>query len=336
MTHRALRNGGATIERLAGSAVLTENREDYLIRVATLYYEQDYNQEQIANMLSTSRSNISRLLKEAKQKGLVEIRIRKPVNTVPALERQFRERFGLARVMIVESRGRPYDDSLAAAGALAARYVEETLRPGDTLAISWGTGVAAAVAALSEHRALGVEVVQMIGSVGTVDSAIDGHELARRLAIKLGGRYYYLHAPLIVDSSAARDIFLEQPTIADTLRRARAAQMALVGIGTTEPGASSFLRAGHLTEAQLSELRAQGAVGETVGAHFDLSGGAQFAINQRVVALDLPSVKEVPHVVAVACGLAKRCSILGALRGGYLTALATDDMTAEAVLEAAS
>lgn len=29
----------------------SETREDYLIRVASLYYEQDYNQEQIAKML---------------------------------------------------------------------------------------------------------------------------------------------------------------------------------------------------------------------------------------------------------------------------------------------
>lgn len=85
---------------------MLESREDYLIRVASLYYEQDYNQEQIAKLLATSRSNVSRLLKEAKQKGLVEIRVRKPITTVPPLEKHFRERFGLERVMIVESRGR--------------------------------------------------------------------------------------------------------------------------------------------------------------------------------------------------------------------------------------
>ncbi|MCS6871952.1 MAG: sugar-binding transcriptional regulator [Anaerolineae bacterium] len=314
---------------------MLESREDYLVRVASLYYEQDYNQEQIAKLLATSRSNVSRLLKEAKQKGLVEIRVRKPISTVPPLEKHFRERFGLERVMIVESRGRPYAETLSAAGQLAARYLEERLRRGETLAISWGTGVSAAVSALSERQALQVEVVQMIGSVGTVESEIDGHELARKLATKLGGRFFYLHAPLIVDSQAARDLFLEQPTISETLNRARRASIALLGIGTTEPGMSSFLRAGHLTEAELRELRAQGAVGETAGRHFDINGNCErFDINQRVIALDLADVKAIPSVIAVACGLPKRYSILGALRGGYIKALATDDVTALAVLEA--
>jgi DNA-binding transcriptional regulator LsrR (DeoR family) len=313
-----------------------ENREEYLIRVASLYYEQDLNQQQIAKLLNTSRSNVSRLLKEAKRRGIVEIKIRKPISTVPTLERQFRVRFGLERVMIVENRGQSYADNLAAAGQLAARYLEEILKPGDTLAISWGTGVGAAVTAMSDAPDLQVEVVQMIGSVGTVESAIDGHELARQLAMKLGGRYYYLHAPLFVDSAAAHKVFLEQPTIAETLARARRADVALVGIGTTEPGMSSFIRAGHLNEAQVAALRAAGAVGETVGRHLDINGNAdRFDINKRVVALDLADVKSIPHVIAVACGLPKRYSILGVLRGGYLKALATDEVTAQAVLEAA-
>jgi DNA-binding transcriptional regulator LsrR (DeoR family) len=41
-------------------------------------------------------------------------------------------------------------------------------------------------------------------------------------------------------------------------------------------------------------------------------------------------------VVAVACGYLKRRSILGAIRGGYVKALATDSLTAQAVLDEAN
>jgi deoxyribonucleoside regulator len=313
----------------------SEAREDLLVRIASLYYEHDYSQQQIADLLQISRSNISRLLKEARQKGLVEIRIHKRIATVPSLEREFIARFGLQRCMVVDSKGFTYPESLAAAGQLAAGYLEGILRVHDILAIAWGTGVSAAVEALSLRLPLDVEVVQMIGSVGTVASPIDGPELARQLANKLGGQYYYLHAPLFVDSQTTRDMFLSQPTISDTLNRACKATVALVGIGTTEEGASSFLRARHLTEAQLSELRAQGAVGETCGQHFDIEGRTDFDLNNRVVALRLADLKHISHVIAVACGLHKRQSILGALRGKYVNVLATDNTTAEAVLREA-
>jgi DNA-binding transcriptional regulator LsrR (DeoR family) len=77
-------------------------------------------------------------------------------------------------------------------------------------------------------------------------------------------------------------------------------------------------------------------VGETCGQHFDIHGGSEFDINRRVISVSLDDVKHIPHVIAVACGLKKTRSILGALRGGYVKALATDETTAAAVLEAAN
>lgn len=310
-----------------------ENRDDLLTRVASLYYEYDYSQQQIAEILKISRSNISRLLKEAKIKGLVEIRIHKRIPTAPVLEAEFCQRFGLQQAMIVDQRHSDYGERLSSAGQLAAWYLEEILRPNTVLGIAWGTGVASAVNALAMHPVLHIEVVQIIGSVGSVDPAIDGPELARVLANKLGGQHHYLPSPLFVDSQSTHDTFLEQPAIKNTFDHARQAKVALVGIGTTEPKASSFLRAGHLTERQLQELRAQGAVGETSGFHFDINGQADFDINQRVIALNLSDLKRIPQVIAVACGLPKARAILGVLRGGYIKALATDSVTAAAVLE---
>jgi DNA-binding transcriptional regulator LsrR (DeoR family) len=51
--------------------------------------------------------------------------------------------------------------------------------------------------------------------------------------------------------------------------------------------------------------------------------------------ITLEELRQVPRVVAVARGLPKAESLLGALRGRTLTVLATDDMTARAVLELA-
>lgn len=311
----------------------SDNREDLLTRVASLYYEYDYSQQQIGEMLKISRSNISRLLKEAKQKGLVEIRIHKRIATAPQIERELRDRFNLHQAMVADLDNASYAERLAAAGQLAAWYLEEILRPNTVLAIAWGTGVSAAVDAFAIHPVMHIEVAQMLGSVGNMVSDIDGPDLARRLAIKLGGQYYYLHAPLFVDSQATRDTFLEQPTIRQTLNHARKAEIAIVGVGTVDLDASSFLRAGHTTKEQLIELEAQGVVGETCGQYFDINGKDVFDINRRVIALSLAEVKQIPHVIAVACGLPKTRAILGALRGGNVKALATDLITADAVLK---
>ncbi|MCU0493379.1 MAG: sugar-binding transcriptional regulator [Chloroflexaceae bacterium] len=309
------------------------NRDDLLVLVASLYYEQDRNQQEIAEQLQISRSNISRLLREAKEKGFVEVKIRKPYHRDEALEASLMQRFGLVQALVLDSARDNASNPLPAVGRLAAHFIEEKLRPNDVLAISWGTGVHSAAVAIPTRPDLHVDVVQMIGSVGAPNPEIDGPELARRLAEALGGRYFYLHAPILVDNPTVRDLLLAEAAIQETLDRARRAAVALLGIGTTEPGANSFVRAGHLTELQLGGLRAQGAVGETCGLHFDINGNmSDLLVNRRVVGLELAALRRIPTVVAVACGLPKARSILGALRGRYLNVLATDDETARAVL----
>lgn len=310
-----------------------ERRSDLLVRVASMYYERDYSQQKIADILNKSRSNISRLLKEAKEKGLVEIRVRKQFPTVPELENALVEAFGITDALVLECNSADYPARLERIGQLAAAHLLRVIEDGDTLAIAWGTGVASAVSAFPIVETIKADVVQMLGTVGRVDSVIDGPELARQLGKRLGGTHYYLHAPLFVDSPSTRAIFLQQATISETLERARQANVALVGIGTTVPGKSSFLRAGHLTEDELELLRDEGVVGESAGQHFDINGkAAGLAINQRVISLPADDIQNIPCKVAVACGLHKTRSIVGALRGGYVDVLATDDITARAVL----
>jgi len=154
------------------------------------------------------------------------------------------------------------------------------------------------------------------------------------LARKLGGRHYYLHAPVLVEKAPLRDMLYEEPVVREGLQRAGAVALAITGIGTLETEASSFLRAGHLTEQDLVALRKTGLVGETCGRFFDLEGRCDgYAINQRVVGIELNQLRMVPRVVAVALGLPKALSILAALHGRYLNVLATDDITARAVLD---
>ena len=308
-------------------------RDDLLAVVASLYYEQDCNQQEIAERLQISRSNISRMLQEAKAKGIVEVRVHKPIYRAEAIEAQLMQRFKLRQALVLDSMGRRDDENLREVGRLAARYLQDTLPTNDSMAISWGTGVHSVVAALPPLPDRHVDVVQMIGSVGAANPQIDGTELARRLADLLGGQYFYLHAPILVDNPTVRDLLLAEPSIQETLNRVRKVSLALVGIGTTEPGANSFVRAGHLSEQQLAGLRAQGAVGETCGQHFDIDGSpAGLPINRRVIGIELEAVKRIPQVFAVACGIIKAQAIFGALRGGYINVLATDDITARGVL----
>lgn len=312
-------------------------RTDLLVTVASLYYELNQNQQQIADRLEVSRSSVSRMIKEARDLGIVEIRIHKPINRDFALEQALLERFGLqdAYVLLTGAEKRE-NEALYGVGRLAAGYLQRVIAgmaAHTCIGIAWGTGVYAAANALQEDRARRIDVVQILGSVGAADPLIDGPDLARMVAAKLGGRHYDLHAPVLVEQPALRAMLAEEHSVREGLQRARSVALALTGIGTVQEEAASFLRAGHLSPADLAHLRSLGIVGETCGRFFDAQGRyAGFAINERVVGIGLDDLQRIPRVIAVARGLPKAASILGALRGRYLTVLATDDLTARAVL----
>lgn len=315
-----------------------QERDDLLVTVASLYYEQDQNQQQIAERLEISRSSVSRLIKDARERGIVEIQIRRPIRRNHDLEQALIECFGLRDAYVLATtEGQPEAELLRLVGRLAAGYLQRviatSLPSGSSIGISWGTGVHAAVSALRDEPNRRLDVVQILGGVGAPNPLIDGPDLARLLAAKLGGRYFDFHAPVLVEQPALRTMLYREPGVAEGLRRARAVRMAITGIGSVADEASSFLRIGHLTHENLAELQRQGIVGETCGRFFDQHGQAgQFPINQRIIGIELEDLVRVPRVVAVARGLAKAPAILGALRGKYLNVLATDDAAAQAVL----
>lgn len=323
-------------DRQAGAG----ERDDMLVTVASLYYELNQNQQQIAERLEISRSSVSRLIKEARDRGIVEIRIRKPAHRDYRLEQALIGLFDLQDAyVLLASPDQREEQLLWGVGRLAASYLERViagLPTGSCIGIAWGTGVHSAVSALADDRARRIDVVQILGSVGAADPLIDGPDLARLVAAKLGGRHFDLHAPVFIEQVALRNLLQNEPAVRDGLSRARSVAVAITGIGTVAEKASSFLRAGHLTPTELAALRAQGVVGETCGRFFNAAGEwEQFAINQRVVGLDLDDLRRIPRVVAVARGLPKAPAILGALRGRFMSVLATDEITARAVLQLA-
>jgi DNA-binding transcriptional regulator LsrR (DeoR family) len=104
---------------------------------------------------------------------------------------------------------------------------------------------------------------------------------------------------------------------------------ALVGIGAIEP--SKLLAAsGNIFGAQeLELLRSKGAVGDVLLRFFDLAGKPVVTpLNDRVVSMQLDQLGRVDRSIGVAGGARKYAAILGALRGGWINVLITDQFTA--------
>src|SRR3954447_15949700 len=189
---------------------------EVLVKAARMFFLDGRSQDDIARELGTSRSNVSRMISRARAAGIVEIHIRDERGRDTDLEQAMVERFGLAHVRVAVFR--PHQDALAAVGELAAQWLDNTLRDGQILGLSWGTSLQAMVAATSVDKPRSGELVPLIGGLSTAESLVAGQELVRDLAGRLGATYRYLHAPALLRSEGARDALLAEPAIKEVLQ----------------------------------------------------------------------------------------------------------------------
>jgi lsr operon transcriptional repressor len=138
----------------------------------------------------------------------------------------------------------------------------------------------------------------------------------------------------MADSPEAADVLRAQRDIRGTLDAARAADVALVGIGNLDPAHSGFVKAGFIAPEDMMQLLAAGAVGDIAGQILTADGHLHRCdYNRRVIGITLDELRHIPTTIAVAAGLDKARAILAALRTGAVNVLCTDDATAAAVLE---
>ena len=312
---------------------LDDTRTVFLARVASLYYDQNKSQQEISKELGVSRSAISRFLTEARDKGIVEIIVHYPWRTSAPLEQELSSTFNLKAVRVLKTENKSYEEMLQGLGTLAAQFLDTILHDGMIIGISWGTALYQMIRAMQPRNLPGVEVVQLIGATGSESVPTDGPILARLLTDRLGGFPRYLHAPLIVENEAVRETLLQTRNIQETLARAEQADVALVGIGTPNSELYSLMRAGYVNEAETQAIRAAGVVGDIAGHHYSLTGEwLDIDINHRAVGINLDTLHNINMVVGVAGGSRKGTAILGALRGGYINVLITDERAAQKIL----
>ncbi len=315
----------------------SEDRESLLADVAEMYYLEERGQAEIARRVGVTRSMISRMLKEARQKGIVEIRVRRSLQRDHDLESSLVDRFALQAASIVAFQGVPSERILSYIGKAAAHMLRRYLSAGTVLGVAWGTSVSATVDALETEQPMDIKIVQLVGALGARNAEYDGHALVLRLAEKLGGQGYFLNGPFLCPNPETAESLRRTQSIRDTLELGKQAQLALVGIGSAAPPYSSYFLAGYVSNKEQTKLQRAGAVGDVCGLHFDRYGrdvGEDFRARSLTICKE--DLFRVPVRIGVAGGPGKIQPILGALRGGYINILVTDAMTARQVFQRSS
>ena len=306
-----------------------------MTKVARLYYDQELNQPEIAAQLDLSQATVSRLLKRAREEGIVRVTVNVPYGAYPLLEEQLQQRYGLKEAVVVDS-VETEDQLLRDIGSAAAYYLETTLRAGDVIGISsWSATLLAMVDALHPPpRLSNVRVLQILGGLGNPLAKVYASRLIDRFASLVRGEAVLLPAPGIVSSPDAVPILLKDTYVRSAMELFEQVTIALVGIGTVEPSGLLASSGNIYSPEELDMLRQAGAVGDICLRFFDQTGKpVDNPLNDRVIGMNLEQLRHVKRAVGIAGGKRKLAAIRGALQGRWINVLITDRSTAEHLTE---
>jgi DNA-binding transcriptional regulator LsrR (DeoR family) len=305
------------------------SQDDLMVAAAWMYYQDGLTQQEVAEKLNLSRVTVTRLLQRARQEGLVQVRITRPLPESYALAQELQETFALQKAILVKSGG-SFDETLDAIAQAGAEHLREVMCHDCRLGFGWSTTVSRMAAYLTrpEHPAQ-VQVSELAGSMLGTENP---YSISGRVAEVVGGNLVTLPVPVLVNNQAAYQAMMQEPSIKKAMAEAAGVDVAFVGLGDLSPGCT-LLKTGHLAAAQMEDLRQRGAVGDMLLRFYDLDGRhVPHPMEEQTISLRFEQIRRIPYVATLAAGASKVDTILGALRGSLIDCLVSDTETARRVL----
>ncbi len=304
-----------------------------LTEIARRYFIENETQDTIGQALGLSRMKVNRLLREAQEAGLVEIRVRFHSSQTRAIEREFCERFGLKHLLVAPDAASP-DLQREAVARLVSHFLESNLRENTVVAVGMGRNVAAVASAPTDRTFRAIQWVAASGGATEAGEAGNADHIARALARRFGGTASTLYAPAFVPDTTLREALMQHETVRRGLNLARSADYALMGVGDLGPD-SHMARMGWFSPHEIKRAQASGVVGDLMGYDFFASSGEarNEELGGRVIGLSREDLRRIGNTIAIAAEPSKALAILGALRTGAIDILATTIANCSAILD---
>lgn len=303
---------------------------------ARLYYIDNLPQAEIARSLNVSQAKVSRLLNEARERGLVRITVADFAVRNDALETKLAREFDLNSAIVVRTPDAASGHELRnLVSHFAAPIVASLVHPNATVAVSGGRTLREISQRLPETDKHSVTVLPAMGTVAAQVGAMDAVEVARAIAKHCAASMVTLNSPAFLPDKKTRETFLALEQIRSVRNRLSQADLALIGIGTLSN--SVFVENGFLSRSDVQKLEAAGAVGEICGRFFNRAGAeSETPWRDRVVSIDFQQLRRIPQVVAIVVGSDRVEAIAAAIRGRLLKTLIIDESSASALLKTIS
>ena len=310
------------------------SRQDPMVQAAIMYYLRDQTMSVIANQLGTSRSTVSRLLKRAKETGLVEITLHLESTDQSGVAAKLKTMFAVDTVVVPNAPvrgGSGEAATLEAVAKAAARLLPSWIEPHMTVGVAWGTTTAALARQVEPRPLPGTRFVQLNGAGNIATTGLDyAGEILSRLASAHGGAVVEFPVPAFFDYAATKAAMWRERTVQRVLKVQSQAALALFSVGALGGDLPSRVYSGaYLSAADVAELERQHVAGDVATVFLRADGSHMgISLNERASGPSPGHLRSITHRVCMVASARKATALLAALRAGLVTDLVVDRATA--------
>ncbi len=299
-----------------------------ILEAARLYYEHDFSQQKIANKLGISRPGVSRLLRDARNKGFVRIEIIDPAEKGTELEDQLKKKYRLKEVIVVPNDNEEISVIKKRLGKSAVLFLDQLVTDNMILGVSWGTTMLEVAKNLKGRPVSDMSIVQLNGGVTRAEYDTHASEVAQKMGEKYRAVPFLLPLPAIVDNTSVKNAILSDKNISLILELGRQANIVLFTIGNFDRK-SVLVKANYFESEEVDELIKNNAVGDVCSRIIDKDGKiCSRKLNNRTIGIELDEIRKKQYSIAVAGGKEKLPAIKAALNGKLFNVLITDEFVA--------
>lgn len=303
------------------------------VAVAQLCYQKGKTQEEIAEMLNISRPKVSRLLSQARDNGIVEIKVRNPIAQNVAIQEDLIRVFNLKDAVITPITVDRQEVIVPQIAQAAANYISNNLPEKAVLGLGRGYTIYETVSSLTGQGSQHPTVVPLSGGLGEGEAGYPMIEILTRTASALNGRSKVIFAPALVASNKIRKSVLAEPHSQEVVHLWNRMDWVVIGIGAI-PSLRQLDDPDFHRSLQAFCLEVQCKPVSDFGLWFVLPDGSipSTSRDDCLIAATPEQIGKAEVRLAVAGGLAKVRAIYAVLQTGLINVLVTDERTAEEII----
>ncbi|MFY9262164.1 MAG: transcriptional regulator [Actinomycetaceae bacterium] len=305
-------------------------------KAAFMHYVQGETMETIARRLQTSRSTVSRLIKTARELGLVKITLHPPQEVSTTLGAWISEHYGVHTHVVPVPAQTNEARRLNAVAQLAGVLISSLMAPNTVIGVAWGNTVSAIADHLVPRQAAGSVVVQLNGAANPSTTGIPyAGSIMEAFGRAHGSTVQHFSVPAFFDYASTRRALWRERSIASVRKLQLEADVAVFGVGSTSgQNASMVYSGGYLTHEELAEIDRQGVVGDVCTVLLRADGTwRDLELNARASGPTPDELLGIKQRICVVSGVDKVIPTRAALLAGVATDLVIDEDSAARLRE---